>query len=69
MNILSTFEEAFNIPQSAMEQLKAKIMKGEEIDLFSFLFNLSKDELPNLEAAGPSSNSPPMTVAIPSEFP
>lgn len=63
------FEEAFNIPPSAMEQLKAKIMKGENIDLFSFLFHLSKDELPNLEAVGSSSTFPLMNVAIPNEFP
>lgn len=54
MTILSNFEQSFNVPSNAMDQLKAKIINHEEVDLFSFLYNLPKDDLPNI---GPSTSS------------
>jgi hypothetical protein len=56
--ILNAFEQQFQIPPIAMEELKTKITNKENIDLFSFLFNnLKKDDLPSFDR--PSSSAEP----------
>jgi len=58
MVILSSFQGAFNVPSNAMDHLKVKIMDKEAIDVFEFLSNVSKDELPNIDQGSSSAVTP-----------